>query len=130
MFGGSFLVSRIRGFSVTPIVAGIALVAWPTIGHSEHLFNRSAHGVSSSNPLSASESDDEESLRQRVQSALHDDRYFYDAHVDVSIERGNVVLRGFVMSEWDLRRGLQIAQRAAGGRRVVNYLSIKLGGAR
>ncbi len=73
---------------------------------------------------------DDEALRMRVQRALHDDRYFYDGHVTVSVENGNVVLRGFVLSEWDLNTGLRIARKAAAGRRVVDYLSIKLGGAR
>jgi len=72
----------------------------------------------------------DEALRQRVQDALHSDRYFYDGHVTVSVESGNVVLRGFVFSDWDLKDAVRIASDAAGDRRVIDYLSIKLGGRR
>jgi osmotically-inducible protein OsmY len=69
-------------------------------------------------------------LRQRVKTALHTGPYFYDEHVTVSVEKGDVVLRGFVSSDWDLRDAIRIASKAAGGRRVVDNLSIKLGGSR
>jgi osmotically-inducible protein OsmY len=72
--------------------------------------------------------DDE--LRQRVTAALHADPYFYDEHVSVSIEKGVVVLRGFVASDWDLRDAIRIAGQAAGGRRVIDNLTIKQGGNR
>ena len=65
---------------------------------------------------------------KRVKKALHSDPYFYDEHVTVSVENGDVVLHGFVSSEWDLRDAIRIASRAAGDRRVVDNLSIKLGG--
>ncbi|MFI4890782.1 MAG: BON domain-containing protein [Steroidobacterales bacterium] len=70
----------------------------------------------------------EEAIRTRVQSALHSDQYFYDEHVVVSMERGNIVLRGFVFSDWDLRDALKIAREAACQRRVIDMLSIKVGG--
>ena len=69
-------------------------------------------------------------LRQQVQTALHSDPYFYDAHVNVSIEGGNVVLKGLVFSGWDLRDAIRIASQAAGGRRVIDELSIVTGGGR
>ncbi|MDB6086240.1 MAG: hypothetical protein JWN43_4121 [Gammaproteobacteria bacterium] len=72
----------------------------------------------------------DEDLRKQVQSALHGDPYFYDQHVTVSIENGNVVLRGFVASEWDLRNAIRIATKSAGGRRVIDNLTIKQGGLR
>ncbi len=70
----------------------------------------------------------EEKLRKRVKAALHADPYFYDEHVTVSVENGVVVLRGFVFSGWDLRQALSIARKAAGGKTVVDDLSIKQGG--
>ncbi len=130
MIGESFYAFRVRLFSFTSIAVGIAMTTWPTIGYPDELAIASGRGASSAVPLSADAAADYERVRQRVQNALHDDRYFYDAHVTVSMDDGNVALRGFVMSEWDLRKGLQIAQRAASGRRVINYLSINLGGAR
>jgi osmotically-inducible protein OsmY len=70
----------------------------------------------------------DEKLRKKVKVALHADPYFYDRHVTVSIENGDVVLRGFVFSDWDLRHALSIARKAAGDKTVVDNLSIKLGG--
>lgn len=69
-------------------------------------------------------------LASRVKTALHSNPYVYDKHVEVSIEHGDVVLRGFVFSEWDLRNALRIATEAAAGRRVIDDISIKEGGLR
>jgi osmotically-inducible protein OsmY len=70
----------------------------------------------------------DEEVRVRVQAALHKDPYFYDRHVTVSVEKGDVILRGFVFSDWDLRNANRIARAAAGNRKVVNSLTIKEGG--
>jgi BON domain len=70
----------------------------------------------------------DEQLQKRVQGALHSDPYFYDRHVTVSVENGDVFLRGFVASEWDLQDAIIIANKAAGDRRVIDDLSIKMGG--
>jgi osmotically-inducible protein OsmY len=64
-------------------------------------------------------------LAATVQQALHDDPYLYDRHIEVSIERGNVVLRGFVANGVDLLSAKRIALKAAGGRHIVDDLSIK-----
>jgi osmotically-inducible protein OsmY len=40
------------------------------------------------------------------------------------------VLRGFVSSDWDLLDAIRIASKAAGDRRVIDDLSIELGGRR
>jgi hypothetical protein len=63
-------------------------------------------------------------LADQVQAALHADPFFYDRHVTVSVEQGKVVLRGFVSNGGDLNRAKSIAAKAAGGRPVVDYLSI------
>jgi len=70
----------------------------------------------------------DEALRNRVQTALHVDPYFYDAHVTVAVKKGTVVLNGFVFSDWELRDALRIARKAAGDTTVVDNLSIKEGG--
>jgi osmotically-inducible protein OsmY len=70
----------------------------------------------------------DEDLRTRVEAALHSDPYFYDAHVTVSVEKGHVLLSGFVSSEWDLLDAMRIARKAAGNGRVSENLSIKMGG--
>jgi osmotically-inducible protein OsmY len=72
----------------------------------------------------------DEALRQRVQSALHTDPYFYDAHVTVSVKNGRVTLHGFVFSDWDLRNAVKIARDASGGAPVNDELTIKEGGRR
>jgi osmotically-inducible protein OsmY len=69
-------------------------------------------------------------LRDRVQLALHADPYFNDGHVDVTVEHGAVYLNGLVFSDWDLRDAMRIASKAAGGRPVVNNLTIIVGGRR
>jgi osmotically-inducible protein OsmY len=81
-------------------------------------------------PTQSAASNADEKLVKRVKGALHSDPYFYDEHVTVSVENGAVVLHGFVSSEWDLRDAIRIASKAAGDRRVVDNLSIKLGGSR
>jgi osmotically-inducible protein OsmY len=69
-------------------------------------------------------------LRDSVQFALHDDPYFYDGHVQVSVDHGVVHLHGLVFSDWDLRDAMRIAGKAAGQRRVINNLTIIQGGRR
>ena len=70
----------------------------------------------------------DEELTQRVEAVLHNDRYFYDDHVTVTVKNGVATLRGMVFDEWDLRQAMRLARRAAGVKRVVNDLEIKLGG--
>jgi osmotically-inducible protein OsmY len=73
-------------------------------------------------PISGEES------RARVEAALRSDPYFYDAHVTVTMENGNVVLQGFVSGPWDLLDAIRIARKAAGNRHVIDDLEILLGG--
>ncbi len=67
-------------------------------------------------------------LAERVQAALQSDPYINDTHIDVSVDRGTVYLRGFVMGAWDLLDAIRIAHRVAGANRVVDELSIIMGG--
>ena len=69
-------------------------------------------------------------LATRVKGALHAAPYFYDEHVAVSVEHGEVVLRGIVFSDSDLVDAIRIASKAAGNRRVVDDLSIERNGRR
>jgi osmotically-inducible protein OsmY len=84
--------------------------------------------AASAMPGSSAPADEE--LKERVQAALHADPYFYDQHVAVSVEKGVVVLHGFVFSDWDLQEAIRIADQAAGHRRVIDDLSIQQGGRR
>jgi osmotically-inducible protein OsmY len=93
------------------------------------LTERPAGTVTSSAPT-APESATNEARRLRVETALHDDPYFNDAHVNVALKNGVVTLQGFVFTEWDLLHAIRIAKKAAGDARVVDDLSIELGGRR
>jgi hypothetical protein len=60
--------------------------------------------------------------------SLAERAYFYDTHVEVSVERGNVILSGLVFSDWDLRDAIRIASDAAKPHRVIDSLNIVEGG--
>jgi osmotically-inducible protein OsmY len=72
----------------------------------------------------------DQQLQDKVENALRSDPYFYAAHVNVSVKNGSVVLQGFVFSDWDLRDAIRIATKAAGGGRVIDSLTIEVGGRR
>jgi hypothetical protein len=69
-----------------------------------------------------------EKLRSRVVTAMHVDRYLLDEHIEVAVTNNAIVLRGFVLSAWDLREAIRVARKVAGDTRVVDELSIKEGG--
>jgi hypothetical protein len=87
-------------------------------------------GTVTSSPPAAPESPANEARRLRIETALREDPYFNDTHVTVSLKNGVVVLHGFVFTEWDLLHAIRIAKKAAGDGRVVDDLSIELGGRR
>jgi osmotically-inducible protein OsmY len=66
----------------------------------------------------------DEVVVERVQMALHSDRYFYDGHVTVTVKNGVAYLQGIVFDESDLRLARLISRRVAGVKRVVNQLEI------
>jgi osmotically-inducible protein OsmY len=70
----------------------------------------------------------DDDLGNRVMTALHTDPYLNDRHVTVSVEKGSVVLGGFVFSGWQVQDALRDARKAAGNTRVVDDLDIHLGG--
>src|ERR1700719_3292829 len=108
-----------------PAVCGLGGFASP-VSAQDAPASKSASLVASAPPATAVLSDGE--LQKRVKAALHADPYFYDKHVTVSVERGAVVLRGFVFSGWELQDAVRIARKAAGNARVIDDLSIQLGG--
>jgi osmotically-inducible protein OsmY len=69
-----------------------------------------------------------EQLRNRVVTAMHVDPYLLDEHIEVTVAKGVIVLRGFVLSAWDLREAVRVARKVAGDTPVVDELSIKEGG--
>jgi len=66
----------------------------------------------------------DEVVVERVQMALHSDKYFYDGHVTVTVKNGVAYLQGIVFDESDLRLARLISRRVAGVKRVVNELEI------
>jgi osmotically-inducible protein OsmY len=91
--------------------------------------NGPAYPVTRSNAGGTSTSTEEPAmmnreLSERVRAALHAEPYFYDRHVDVTVEGDAVVLRGVVFSDWELQDALRVARKAAGHRRVVDNLSL------
>jgi osmotically-inducible protein OsmY len=117
----TYLGATLSGLAGFATWAGAQNAISPVVSRSDSIADSATHE-------SGSVTDDE--LQQRVKTALHTDPYFYDGHVTVSVENGDVVLRGFVSSDWDIRDAIRIAGKAAGGRRVIDNLSIKLGGSR
>lgn len=67
-------------------------------------------------------------LTARVKQALHSNPGLDDKHIDVSMEKGKVVLNGFVSSAQDLQKAVRAANDAVGEQKVVNNLTIKEGG--
>ncbi|HEY3852297.1 MAG TPA: BON domain-containing protein [Steroidobacteraceae bacterium] len=67
----------------------------------------------------------ESDVLMRVKTALDSNSTFDAKHVDVTMDKGNVVLNGFVQSNRELLHAAQIATKAAGDRKVVNKLTIK-----
>lgn len=61
----------------------------------------------------------------QVKTALQSDQALDSRHIDVSVEHGDVVLKGFVQDNHALLDATQVATKAAGGRKVVNKITIK-----
>jgi hypothetical protein len=67
----------------------------------------------------------DEQLKMQAETALHDDPYFYDEHVTVTVKNGVVHLQGIVFDDGDAQAARLIVKRkVAGARRVVNELEI------
>jgi osmotically-inducible protein OsmY len=111
----------------TNLVAGLALSAGVGISHTavaqESVLTAMIMPATQERTRTA-----DQQLQTKVESALLSDPYFYSAHVTVSVKNGTVILEGFVFSDWDLRDAIRIATKASGGGRVVDNLTIEVGG--
>jgi osmotically-inducible protein OsmY len=115
------------------VVCGLGAIATRADAQNAAVPDAAVAAISRSGSIAASTTQGaaelrDEDLGNRVKTALHDDPYFYDRHVTVSVEKGSVVLRGFVFSGWELQDAVRIARKAAGNARVIDDLSIQLGG--
>ena len=70
---------------------------------------------------------DEEVTRQ-VEAALRADRYVFDDHVRITTKDGVVTLSGFVLDVWDVYSLKRIVRKMAGVKKVVDQLTLELGG--
>jgi osmotically-inducible protein OsmY len=107
-----------------PLACGLGAFASQVHGQNApaHPLDRSSTGGTSTSPEAAVMNRE---LNQRVRAALSAEPYFYDRHVDVTVEGDAVVLSGVVFSTWELQEALRVARKAAGNRPVVNMLSIE-----
>jgi BON domain len=61
----------------------------------------------------------------RVKQALESDQALDSRHIDVSVEHGQVVLKGFVQDNRALLDASRVATKAAGDQKLVNQLTIR-----
>ena len=121
------LPSTIRLLSASTLAS--AVVAWSAgIAPNAAFAQKSMYTAMVIPATQADTSAPDQQLQNKVEIALRSDPYFLDTHVDVSVRNGSVVLQGFVFSDWDLRDAIRIATKAAGGRRVIDDLTIEIGG--
>ena len=111
---------------IVALVCGIGGLGSRVEAQSAPVQNQSDRGVVSA--LVDSSAAKSEKLRDRVAAAMHVDPYLFDKHIEVGVVNNAIVLRGFVLSAWDLREALRVARKVAGDTRVVDELSIKEGG--
>ena len=99
------------------LCAGIAVAALgtamaPAVSHAQ-----SAYQSSASQP--------DADVVARVQRALQSDSTLDSRHIDVAVEHGDVVLKGFVQDNHALLAAQQVATKAAGTHKIVNQITIK-----
>jgi hypothetical protein len=70
----------------------------------------------------------DEEVTKQVEAALRADRYVFDDHVRITTKDGVVTLSGFVLDVWDVYSLKRIVRKMAGVKRVVDQLTIELGG--
>jgi osmotically-inducible protein OsmY len=120
------------GFTLKSELLAAALVcAVSGFGYRVEAQTRSAPDQSDAGVVSALENSSvtkSEQLRNRVVTAMHEDPYLLDEHIEVTVAKGVIVLRDFVLSAWDLREAVRVARKVAGDTQVVDELSIKEGG--
>lgn len=84
-----------------------------------------AHAQNAPSAGDTSQTSSGSDMAARVKQALHAEPGLSDKHIDVSMEKGKVVMKGFVNSAGDLQRAVRAANKTAGAKNVVNDLKIK-----
>ncbi len=67
-------------------------------------------------------------VKARVETAMHNDPYFLDEHVTVTVKNGVVILEGIVSDPWDLRDATRIARKIPDVKSVFNNLDLEENG--
>jgi len=117
----------IIGACVVTVIHGLG--GFPSRADAQTLASRVATRSTSGTVYTSQDADPANAeLQHQVAAALHAQPYFEDRHIDVSVRGGVVVLSGIVFGDWDLQDALRTARKAAGGRPVVDSLSIEEGG--
>jgi osmotically-inducible protein OsmY len=110
------------GSCIALLASGVGAFASPV--EAQTTLSNTVSRSSTAAPTSP-DADSNETLARQVRAALRADRYLDDEHIDVSVENGVVTLRGLVFDDGDLRSAMRIARKAAGGRLVIDNLSIE-----
>jgi hypothetical protein len=63
-------------------------------------------------------------LKEQVETTMHTDPYFFDAHVTVTVKDGVVILEGLVFDAWDIVTATRIARKIPGVKRVFNDIEL------
>jgi osmotically-inducible protein OsmY len=74
---------------------------------------------------SATKQGSDAEVAARVKQALHSDSVLESKHINVEVQHGDVVLKGFVQDSRDLLLATQVATKAAGDRKIVNNISVE-----
>ncbi len=105
---------------VVTVAMAAAVFGLSGLSAASYAQDESAHYAAAQSP-GASNSE----MAARVMTALKADPTFDSRHVSVAIEKGQVVLKGFVQSSNGVLDATRIATKAAGDRKIVNNLTIK-----
>jgi osmotically-inducible protein OsmY len=66
-------------------------------------------------------------MTEKVETALHSDRYIFSDHVTIKSKNGVVTLHGIATDYWDVIAMKRLVRRMPGVKRVVDDIDISLG---
>jgi hypothetical protein len=126
---GTMFLSTSRPWCVSAILVAIlgGLSYWAPAISAEQLGPPAARSLETIvvTPKRLPEALPDEVVKTRVETALHDDPYFFDGHVTVTVKNGVVHLQGIVFDAADMQDVRRIVRKNVSGvRRVVNELEI------
>jgi osmotically-inducible protein OsmY len=126
-------ISAVRALSAgatAPALASVLLAAsccWSAATHADDAATRTAKSLDTIvvTAKRVPEVVPDEVVKTRVETALHQDPYFYDEHVTITVKNGVVHLQGIVFDPHDMQDVRRIIRkRVSGVRRLVNELEL------